>query len=95
MPPIGYRYCHFPPEIIQHTVWLYARFALSFRDVEELLAEHGIPLSYESIRRWVARFGTHIARRLRHPRTRPYSLRHLDEVFIKTRGRRFYLWRAG
>jgi putative transposase len=94
MPPISYRYCHFPPEIIQHTVWLYARFTLSFRDIEELLAERGIQVSYESIRRWVARFGTQIARRLRHHRPRPHSLWHLDEVFVSMNGQRSYLWRA-
>ena len=93
MAPISYRYCHFPPDIIQHTVWLYARFTLSFRDVEELLAERGIQVSYESIRRWVARFGTQIARRLRHHRPRPHSLWHLDEVFVSMNGQRMYLWR--
>ncbi len=94
MAPISYRYCHFPPEIIQHTVWLYARFTLSFRDVEELLAERGIQVSYESIRRWVARFGTQIARRLRHHRPRVHSLWHLDEMFVSMNGQRSYLWRA-
>ena len=94
MPPISYRYCHFPPEIVQHTVWLYARFTLSFRDVEELLAERGIQVSYESIRRWVARFGPQIARRLRYHRPRPHSLWHLDEVFVSMNGQRSYLWRA-
>ncbi len=94
MTPISYRYCHFPPVIIQHTVWLYARFTLSFRDVEELLAERGIQVSFESIRSWVARFGTQIARRLRHHRPRPHSLWHLDEVFVSMNGQRSYLWRA-
>jgi len=94
MPRISYRYCHFPAEIIQHTVWLYARFTLSFRDIEELLAERGIEVSYESIRRWVARFGPQIARRLRHHRPRPHSLWHLDEMFVSMNGKRSYLWRA-
>jgi transposase-like protein len=94
MRPISYRYCHFPPVIIQHTVWLYARFTLSFRDVEELLAERGIQVSYESIRRWVARFGTQIARRLRHHRPRPHSQWHLDEMFVSMDGKHMYLWRA-
>jgi transposase-like protein len=94
MAPISYRYCHFPPDIIQNTVWLYARFTLSFRDVEELLAERGIQVSYQTIRRWVARFGTQIARRLRHHRPRPHSLWHLDEVFVSMNGQRMYLWRA-
>ena len=65
MAPISYRYCHFPPTIIQHAVWLYARFSLSFRDVEDLLAERGIGISYESVRRWVAKFGPQIAGWLR------------------------------
>ncbi len=80
--------------IIQHTVWLYAHFTLSFRDVEELLAERGIQVSYETIRRWVAKFGTQIARRLRHHRPRPHSLWHLDEMFVSMNGQRSYLWRA-
>jgi transposase-like protein len=66
MPPISYRYCHFPPTIIQQAVWLYARCSLRFRDVEDPLAERGIVVSYETIRRWVAKFGPQIARRLRH-----------------------------
>ena len=70
MTPISYRYCHFPPVIIQHAVWLYARFTLSFRDVEDLLAERGIEVSYETIRRWIARFGPKIGRRLWHHRSR-------------------------
>ncbi len=65
MEPISYRYCHFPPAIVQHSVWLYARFSLSYRDVEDLLAERGIVVSYETIRRWVAKFGPQIAHRLR------------------------------
>ena len=73
MTAISYRYCHFPPAIIQHTVWLYARFTVSFRDVEELLAERGIQVSYESVHRWVARSGPQIAQRLRHHRSRPHS----------------------
>ena len=82
MQPISYRYCHFPPTIIQHSVWLYARFSLSFRDVEDLLAERGIVVSYETVRRWVAKFGPQIACRLRRYRPRSHSQWHLDEMFV-------------
>ena len=94
MPPISYRYCHFPPAIIQHSVWLYARFSLSSRDVEDLLAERGIDVSYETIRRWVAKFGPQIAQRLRHHRRPAHSQWHLDEMFVSIGGKRMYLWRA-
>ena len=85
----GYR---FPPEIIQHAVWLYLRFTLSFRDVEELLAERSIDVSHETIRRWVEVFGPVIARRLRTMRPKPHKTWHLDEMFVS--GKRMYLWRA-
>ena len=80
--------------IIQHAVWLYARFTLSLRDVEELLAQRGIVVSYETIRTWVARFGPPIARRLRAQRGKANGCWHLDEMFISIGGRRLYLWRA-
>ena len=89
-----YRGFRFPKPIIQHAVWLYARFALSLRDVEDLLAERGITVSYETIRVWVARFGPLIARRLRRQRGRPSDTWHLDEMFVRIRGRWMYLWRA-
>ncbi len=91
MEPISYRYCHFPPTIIQHSVWLYARFSLSFRNVEDLLAERGIDVSYETVRRWVAKFGPQIARRLRHHRRPAHPLWHLDEMFVSIGGKRMYL----
>jgi len=94
MTPINYRYCHFPPVVVQHAVWRYARFTLSFRDVEDLLAERGIEVSYETIRRWVARFGPQIAHRLRRCRRRPHPLWHLDEMFVSIDGKPMYLWRA-
>jgi putative transposase len=94
MEPISYRYCRFPPTIIQHSVWLYARFSLSFRDVEDLLAERGIDVSYETVRRWVAKFAPQIARRLRRHRRPAHPLWHLDEMFISIGGKRMYLWRA-
>ena len=92
-PPIyaGYR---FPVEIIGHAVWLYFRFALSFRDVEELLAERGVIVTYETIRRWSRKFGQTYANGLRHRRPRPGDKWHLDEVFISINGARHYLWRA-
>jgi putative transposase len=87
----GYRY---PPVIIQQAIWLYVRFSLSFRDVEDLLAERGITVSYETVRRWVKHFGSMIAADLRRRRPTPHSTWHLDEVFIKIDGRLVYLWRA-
>jgi transposase-like protein len=94
MTAISYRYCHFPPVIIQHAVWLYACFTLSLRDIEELLAERGIQVSCESIRRWVARFGPEIGRRLRQHRPRAHSQWHLDEMFVSMDGKLMDLWRA-
>src|SRR5438046_7443377 len=73
MRPLSYSGYRFPPEIIQHAIWLYLRFTLSFRDVEELLAERGIDVSHETIRRWVAVFGPMIARRLRAMRPKPHT----------------------
>jgi putative transposase len=84
----------FPWIIIQHAIWLYSRFTLSLRDVEELLAERGIVVSYETIRIWVARFGPLIARKLRARRGRSNGTWHLDEMFVTVCGRRMYLWRA-
>lgn len=87
----GYR---FPREIISHCVWLYHRFTLSFREIELLTAARGIVVSYETIRTWCARFGPEYARRLRQRAPRPGNKWHLDEVFVKIRGVRKYLWRA-
>ena len=87
----GYR---FPPAIISHAVWLYHRFCLSCRDVEELLAERGIIVSYESIRQWCNRFGPEYARALKKRQGRLGDIWHLDEVFIKINGELHYLWRA-
>src|ERR1700732_3288843 len=94
MAGISYRRHRFPPDIIQHAVWLYLRFTLSYRDVEDLLAERGLDISYETVRSWVLKFGPVIARRLR--RRRPgTSDRHLDEMVVRIAGERMYLWRAG
>ena len=84
----------FPPAIIAHAVWLYLRFSLSLRAVEELLFERGVEVSYETLRRWVAKFGPAIARELRRRQRRPGDVWHLDEVQVSVRGRRFWLWRA-
>ena len=92
--PVSYRGYRFPPEIIRHAVWLYYRFGLSFRDVEDLLAERGITVTYEAIRHWCRTFGLDYARRLRHRRGRQGDTWHLDELFVKIRGRQQYLWRA-
>ena len=80
--------------VIQHAVWLYLRFTLSYRDVEELLAERGLDISYETIRCWVLKFGPLIARRLRRCRPRPSNRWHLDEMVVRIAGQRMYLWRA-
>src|SRR3712207_1983014 len=87
----GYR---FPREIIQRAVWMYLRFTLSFRDVEELLAVRAIVVTYESIRRWVLTFGPAIARELQARRPKPHRRWHLDEMFANIGGQRMYLWRA-
>src|SRR5215831_5869948 len=94
MAKISYRRHRFPPVIIQHAVWLYLRFTLSYRDVEKLLAERGLDISYETVRCWVLKFGPMIARRLRRHRPRPSDRWHLDEMVTRIAGERMYLWRA-
>ena len=84
----------FPSDIISHAVWLYHRYCLSFRDVEDLLAERGIIVSYETIRQWCAKFGPDYARRLKRRQGRLGDTWFLDEVFITINGQRQYLWRA-
>src|SRR5260370_13768643 len=93
MAEISYRH-RFPLVVIEHAVWLYLRFTLSYRDVEELLAKRGLDMSYESVRSWVLKFGPMIARRLRLCRPRPSDRWHLDEMVVGIGGRRMYLWRA-
>src|SRR5207244_12468642 len=92
MDQLSYRRHRFAPPIIQHAIWLYLRFTLSYRDVEELLAERGLEVSYETVRRWVLKFGPGFARRLR--RSRPRDRWHLDEMVVRIAGRQMYLWRA-
>ncbi len=82
MPPISYARHQFPPEVIRQAVWLYLCFTLSYRDVEDLLAERGLEVSYETVRRWVLKFGPAIARRLRQHRPKPSPRWHLDEMVI-------------
>jgi len=84
----------FPRSVIGYAVWAYHRFALSLRDVEDLLAERGVTVSYETIRDWVARFGIQIASNIRRGRPMPSDKWHLDEVVIKIRGKTQWLWRA-
>ncbi len=89
-----YRGFRFPQEIISHTVWLYHRFSLSYRDVEDLLAERGIIVTYETVRQWCLKFGQSFANQLRRRRARPGDKWFLDEVFLKIKGTTQYLWRA-
>ena len=94
MTRISYAVFRFPPVIIQQAIWLYVRFTLSIRDVEDLLAERGISVSHETVRRWVNHFGPKIAADLRKRRPKPHTTWHLDEVYLKIDARLVYLWRA-
>src|ERR1700730_768542 len=94
MARLSYRRHRFPPPILQHAIWLYLRFTLSYRDVEELLAERGLDVSYETMRRWVLKFGPVFARRLRSSRPKPTARWHLDEMVMRIAGETVYLWRA-
>jgi len=94
MKPLSFKHHRFPAELIRHAVWLYFRFSLSLRDVEELLARRGIEVSYETIRCWTIKFGPLIARRLKKRRSAPSPRWHLDEMVCWIGGRRMYLWRA-
>jgi transposase-like protein len=89
-----YKNHRFPGEIISHGVWLYYRFPLSYRDVQELLFERGIDVSHEAIRKWCRKFGQDYANRLRRRRPQPGDKWHLDEVFLTINGKHHYLWRA-
>src|ERR1700730_12346713 len=94
MDPLSYRRHRFPPPIIQHVIWLYLRFTLSYRDVEELLAERVLEGSYETVRAWVLKFGPGFARRFRRSRPRPSDWWHLDEMVVRIVGKRMFLWGA-
>jgi len=89
-----YQRHRFPPDIIQYAVWLYHRFSLSFRDVEDLLAERGVTVSYETVRRWCAKFGPRYATRLRRRYGRYGDTWYVDEVVVRIRGKQHYLYRA-
>lgn len=93
-PPDPHYRHRFPAELISHAIWLYHVFSLSFRDVELILAERGVIVSYESIRRWCLKFGASFANNLCRRRPRPGDKWHLDEVFIRIQGELHYLWRA-
>ena len=94
MRPISYKRHRFPPEVIRHAVWLYFRFTLSLRDVEELMAQRGVEVSYETIRCFTLKFGRQFAYNLRRSRPRPTGRWHLDEMVVKIGGKRMFLWRA-
>ena len=94
MGPISFKRHRFPPDVISYAVWLYLRFTLSIRDVEELLAQRGIEVSREAVRCWVNKFGPLIAANLRRRRSSPTGRWHLDDMVVRIRGRRMYLWRA-
>src|SRR3712207_114880 len=91
---VSYKRHRFPPEIIAHAVWLYFRFPLSLRLVEEMLLVRGILVSYETVRRWALKFGPNYARRLRRKTPSPRDIWHLDEVVVIIAGRKHWLWRA-
>ena len=93
-PRSPYRGYRFPPEIISYCVWLYFRFSVSYRDIEELMAERGVTVTYETVRAWCYKFGQDYAKRIRARRGQLGDTWHLDEVYLKIGGRLQYLWRA-
>jgi len=94
MTRISYKRHRFPPTVIQHAVWLYFRFTLSLRDVEEMLAHRGVDVSYETIRYWTVKFGAKIAANLRRRKRPPSPRWHLDEMVSNIAGQRVWIWRA-
>ena len=94
MDKLSYHRYRYSSVVIQHAIWLYFRFALSYRDVEDMFAERGIDVSYETVRRWAVKFGAIIACKLRRGRSGPDVRWHLDEVFVSINGRQLYVWRA-
>ena len=94
MREISFKRHRFPPDVIRYAVWLYFRFTMSLRDVEDLLAERGIDESYETVRCWANKFGPAIASNIRKVRGRGDSVWHLDEMVLRINGERLYLWRA-
>jgi putative transposase len=94
MTSLSFKRHRFPPDMVCHAIWLYARFTLSFRDVEEMLAERGLDVSYETIRRWFLKFGSLIAANLRRTRPTRTDHWHIDEMVIVMQRKRYWLWRA-
>jgi transposase-like protein len=94
MQPVSFKRHRFPPDVIRLAVWLYFRFTLSLRDVEEMPAQRGVEASYETIRCWTLKFGRAFAQNLRRCRPRPTGRWHLDKMVVKIRGQRMWLWRA-
>lgn len=94
MTRISYKRYRFPPAVIQHAVWLYFRFTLSLRDVEEMLAHRGVDVSYETIRYWTVKFGRQFAANLRRRKSAPSPRWHLDEMVSNIAGERVWIWRA-
>ena len=94
MRSISYKRHRFSPEVIRQAIWLYFKFTLSLRDVEEILAERGIDVSYETVRCWAEKFGGAVAANIRKTRPRPGSVWHLDEMVVRINGRRMFMWRA-
>jgi transposase-like protein len=94
MRQISFKRHRFPPDVIRYAVWLYYRFTLSLRDVEELLAERGIDVTYETVRCWANKFGPAIAANIRRARSRADSVWHLDEMVVRINGKRMFMWRA-
>jgi transposase-like protein len=94
MQPISYKRHRFPPDTIRLAVWLYFRFTMSLRDVEDMLAERGIDVSYETVRCWANKFGPVIAANIRRARGRAGSVWHLDEMVVRINGKRMFMWRA-
>jgi len=93
-PSVSYKRHRFPPAIIAHAVWLYFRFPLSLRLVEEMPLERGIVVSYETVRRWAMKFGRDYARRLKHKTPSRRDIWHLDEIVVSIGGKKHWLWRA-
>ena len=94
MKPVSFARHRYPPDVIRQVVWLYFRFTLSFRDIEDLMAQRGIEVSYETIRMWTRKFGRIFAHNLRKSRLAPSARWHLDEMVVRIGGERMFLWRA-
>jgi putative transposase len=94
MRPISFKRHRFPADVIRQAVWLYFRFTMSLRDVEDLLAERGIDVSYETVRCWANKFGPAIAANIRRARGQADSVWHLDEMVVRIGGKRMFIWRA-